>query len=68
MAPIFVYEVWNGPAEDGEALTRIRILAGNTLEVELLSYSDNASIELSPKQAREFARDLNAAAKVASSK
>jgi len=64
MAPIFVCEV--GDAGDDEVLTRVRVLLNNMLEVETITAFDANRIVLTPKQAREFARDLSAAAKVAS--
>jgi hypothetical protein len=64
MAQVYVFEVWDEKDED--CVTRVRVLSDNTLEVETITAFSSDRIVLTPKQAREFARDLNAAVKVAS--
>ena len=61
MAQVYVFEVAD---EDDECVTRIRVLADNMLEVEMITPFEASRMVLTPKEAREFARDLNAAAKV----
>lgn len=62
---VYTYEVWD---DDTDCLTRVRVLEDNTLEVELNNPYNSSVSNLTPKEAREFARDLMAAAKVATTK
>lgn len=70
MASVYGWAV--ASTDEKEDVARIRINANedgpDTVELTVLTFFSNLAVELTPKQARELAKDLRAAATAAGAK